>query len=387
MLVLTVVGARPQFIKAAPVSRALQARDHRELLVHTGQHYDDAMSSRFFDELAIPAPFVNLGVGSASHAAQTADMLKGLEPLIVREQPDWVLIYGDTNSTLAAAVAASKLHVPIAHVESGLRSFNRRMPEEVNRLVADVLSAKLFAPTEGAVGQLLREGVSADKIHFVGDVMYDAALLFGDHAKDQCRVLDPVGVTGDYILATVHRAENTDDETRLRAIIGGLRTVATRLPVILPVHPRTRRRLDTLGFAREITPPLHLIDPVGYLDMLALERRASVVVTDSGGVQKEAFFFSVPCVTLRDETEWTELVTLGWNCICPPIDAERIAGAVESAIGRRGRPGSPYGDGHASERIVSALESSTNGIAIGRDELMRSQYRTSMQASASGGRD
>jgi len=386
MLVLTVVGARPQFIKAASVSRALEARGHRELLIHTGQHYDDAMSARFFDELSIPAPFVNLGVGSASHGTQTADMLKGLEPLIIRESPDWVLIYGDTNSTLAAAIAASKLHVPIAHVEAGLRSFNRRMPEEVNRIVSDVLASKLFAPTQGAVDQLVREGVAPDKIHLVGDVMYDAALMFGDRTERGRRLLDSIGIAGEYILATIHRAENTDDETRLRAIIDGLYSVAKRTPVILPVHPRTRRRLDALGLSSEVRAPLYLIEPVGYLDMLALERGATVVVTDSGGVQKEAFFFGVPCVTLRDETEWTELVRLGWNCICPPSDGQRIASEVESAIGRRGQPGAPYGDGRASERIVEALEAATGQVGRGSNELTRSLPRTPMQVPASGGR-
>jgi UDP-GlcNAc3NAcA epimerase len=356
MLVLTVVGARPQFIKAAPVSRALHAAGHRELIVHTGQHYDDTMSRRFFDELAIPDPFVNLGVGSASHAIQTAEMLRGLEPIMQRERPDWVLVYGDTNSTLAASVAASKLDLRIAHVEAGLRSFNRRMPEEVNRIVSDVLATVLFAPTTGAVEQLRREGVAPDRIHLVGDVMYDAALMFGAHAARTSDAVASIGVVaGGYVLATIHRAENTDDEMRLHAIIGGLRSVASAIPVVLPLHPRTRHRLQTLGMLDSLKSTLHVIDPVGYLDMLALERRAAVIATDSGGVQKEAFFFGVPCVTLRDETEWTELVTLGWNRLCPPNDPELVASSIRATIGQRGERGSPYGDGRASQRIAASL--------------------------------
>lgn len=358
MLVLTVVGARPQFVKVAPVSRALLAAGHRELLVHTGQHYDEAMSRRFFEELEIPEPYVNLNVGSASHAVQTAEMLRGLEPLMERERPNWVLIYGDTNSTLAAAIVAAKLDVPIAHVEAGLRSFNRRMPEEVNRIVSDVLASVLLAPTQGAVDQLLREGVPRERIHLVGDVMYDAALMFGDRADRAAALLDRLGVkSGGYVLATIHRAENTDDEARLRAIVEGLEAVAADVPVVLPLHPRTKPRLQALGLLSSLKPPLHVIDPVGYLDMLGLERNAAAIATDSGGVQKESFFFGVPCVTLRDETEWVELVSMGWNAICPPVDAQSVAAGIRAAIGRRGAEGTPYGDGRAAERIVQVLAS------------------------------
>jgi UDP-GlcNAc3NAcA epimerase len=352
--VLSVVGARPQFIKAAPVSRALRSAGFTEFLVHTGQHYDRQMSEVFFDELGIPAPDLNLNVGSGNHGAQTGAMLAGLERTILEQKPDWVLVYGDTNSTLAGALAAAKLHVPVAHVEAGLRSFNRLMPEEINRVVADALAAVLFVPTEAGRQNLLREGVAEDRICWTGDVMFDALRMFREHATRSSSALARLGLKDTpFVLATLHRAENTDDPARLKAIIEGLRAVAATLRVILPLHPRTRARLAQLPSLE--TKPLEIIEPVGFEDMICLEMAAQVIATDSGGVQKEAFFHGVPCVTLRRETEWMELIELGWNRLVPSLRADTIAQAILAARGVKGRPAMPYGDGHAAERVTDAL--------------------------------
>jgi UDP-GlcNAc3NAcA epimerase len=352
--VLTVVGARPQFIKAAPVSRALLLANNTEFLVHTGQHYDRQMSHVFFAELGIRPPDLNLNVGSGNHGAQTGAMLAGLERTILEQKPDWVLVYGDTNSTLAGALAAAKLHVPVAHVEAGLRSFNRQMPEEINRIVADALAAVLFVPTEAGRQNLLREGVAEDRICWTGDVLFDAMLFFRELANRSSCALNRLGLRNTpFVLATVHRAENTDDPARLIAIIEGLRGVAKTLRVILPLHPRTRTRLGQLRLLE--TKPLEIIEPVGFLDMIHLEAAAQVIATDSGGVQKEAFFHGVPCVTLRGETEWTELLDLGWNRLVPALRADAIAETILAARGVKGRAAMPYGDGHASGRIVHAL--------------------------------
>jgi UDP-GlcNAc3NAcA epimerase len=363
--ILSVVGARPQFIKAGPVSRALRsAPGVEEVLVHTGQHYDENMSAIFFEELALPRPDLELGVGSASHAVQTGRMLEALEPVLRRERPDWALVYGDTNSTLAGALAAAKLGLPVAHVEAGLRSGNRRMPEEINRILADRCSDLLFAPTRAAVANLRREGVPEERIAAVGDVMYDAVLFHAERAEARSRALAELGLApGGYVLATVHRAENTDDPSRLRAILDGLSAVAEELPVVLPLHPRTRARLGA-----EATAPaakLRLLAPVGYLDMLMLEKHAALVATDSGGVQKEAYFQRVPCVTLRGETEWVELVELGWNRLAPPVSPGAVRDAVRAAL-RAPRPAaggaSPYGDGRAAEAICRRLLAQSEGV-------------------------
>lgn len=354
MKILTVVGARPQFIKVAPVSRALADEGIGEYLVHTGQHYDHGMSAVFFDELGIHQPDLNLNIGSGNHGAQTGAMLAGLEDAMVAQKPDWVLVYGDTNSTLAGSLAAAKLHVPVAHVEAGLRSFNRQMPEEINRMVADALATLLFVPTEAGRQNLLREGVSADRIQWTGDVMFDAMLMFRQQAARSSTVLERLGLINvPFVLATVHRAENTDDPARLKAIMEGLGTVAESLHVILPLHPRTRARLAAtqgIGLGR-----IEIIDPVGFLDMIRLESSARVIATDSGGVQKEAFFHGVPCVTLRDETEWVELVELGWNRLVSPTTPSAIAQAILTACGTKGWSANPYGDGQASSRIAKAL--------------------------------
>jgi UDP-GlcNAc3NAcA epimerase len=351
---VTIVGARPQFIKTAPVSRALRRTNLEEFLVHTGQHYDRTMSEAFFVELKIPAPDQNLNVGSGAHGAQTAAMLAGLEGIILEQKPDWVLVYGDTNSTLAGALAAAKLHVPVAHVEAGLRSFNRRMPEEINRVVADAIASLLFVPTDVARQNHLREGVAAERICWTGDVMYDAMLMFREESFRSSSILGRLGLqNAPFVLSTIHRAENTDDPDRLRAIISGLRSVAETLRVILPLHPRTRARLEQMSQLN--IEPLEIIEPVGFLDMIRLETAAEVIATDSGGVQKEAFFHGVPCVTLRGETEWTELVDLGWNRLVPAFGAESIAETILNARGSRGRTAIPYGDGHAAERIAQTL--------------------------------
>lgn len=355
MKIFTVIGARPQFIKASVVSRALARAGAEEILVHTGQHYDANMSDVFFEELEIPKPSLHLGIGGASHGAMTGRMLEALEQGMLEARPDWVLIYGDTNSTLAGALAAAKLHIPVAHVEAGLRSFNRRMPEEINRVVADHVSTLLLAPNEVAVKNLISEGITGDKVRMVGDVMYDAALFYGERASKGSRILEDLGIVpGAYVLSTIHRAENTDDPVRLQAIMQALESVASQLPVILPLHPRTRGLLPKIGFLPDASR-IRIIDPVGYLDMVMLERQARLIATDSGGVQKEAFFYRVPCVTLRDETEWVELVELGWNQVVSPRNAETVTAAILGSLDRRGLEGSPYGDGTSAQKIVEIL--------------------------------
>jgi len=332
--------------------------------VHTGQHYDEDMSDVFFRELAIPEPVVNLGVGSDLQGAQTARMLEGLEHLMIEQAPDWVLVYGDTNSTIAGALAAAKLQIPVAHVEAGLRSFNRGMPEEINRVVTDHLSSLLFAPTTAAVEALKREGMTSDRIRLVGDVMFDAVLFYARQAETKSTTLRTLGLpAGGYILSTIHRAENTDDPQRLTEIFGGLARAAADLPVVVPLHPRTRKVLDTLSIRDNGLKALSIIDPVGYLDMTMLEKHARLIVTDSGGVQKEAFFHGVPCVTLRNETEWVELVDSGWNVLVPPQSEREVHAAILRALEKEVpcKKEQFYGDGRAAEAIVCALSEENTG--------------------------
>lgn len=347
------IGARPQFIKAAALSRALRTR-FTEVLIHTGQHYDDTMSDVFFRELDLPTPDRNLGVGSGSHGAQTGKMMIELEPVVLAERPDWVLVYGDTNSTLAGSLVAAKLHVPIAHVEAGLRSFDRRMPEEVNRVVSDHLSDLKFCPTETGVRNLAKEGVM-EGVHLVGDVMYD---IFVEHLAiargRRPAALDEPAFKKGFALATIHRPENTDEPSRLRTIIDGL--AGSGLPVLFPVHPRTRAALEAARLP--IPSTLKVIEPVGYLDMIALEDAADVIVTDSGGVQKEAYFVGKPCVTVRETTEWPETVDAGWNTLVG-ANATGLAEAVASFRPKGARP-LCFGDGHAAEKILTVLSDSAS---------------------------
>ena len=358
MNLITIVGARPQFIKAAPVSAALLATGAiRERILHTGQHFDDDMSAVFFRELGIAPPAWNLGIGGGPHGAMTGAQLAAIETVLVAEKPDAVLVYGDTNSTLAGALAAVKLHIPVAHVEAGLRSFNRRMPEEINRVLTDHVSRWLFAPTDSAVVNLKREGIEGGPVHQVGDVMYDAALRFAKVAAARpARPAVGAALGGRaFALATVHRAENTDEPERLRAIVAALRALSGEIDVVWPLHPRTRKVLATLGVDVDGQKSLHAVGPLGYLDMIELQAAAQLIVTDSGGVQKEAFFFGKPCVTLRDETEWVELVEAGWNRLAPPTSVDALTSAFRAAIGSTGRPVRPYGDGYAARRIAAIL--------------------------------
>jgi UDP-GlcNAc3NAcA epimerase len=354
--IVTVIGARPQFIKAAMVSRELQATHGiEEVVVHTGQHYDENLSKVFFSELTIRPPDYNLGVGSDRHGAQTGRMLMKIEEVLLETFPDWILVYGDTNSTLAGALAAVKLHMSVAHVEAGLRSFNRRMPEEINRILTDHASDILFAPTETAVANLRSEGIPKRRIIRTGDVMYDAALHYSGEI-DEDMILNSLGLKAkDYVLATVHRAENTDNITNLRNIVNGLKIVAQQVSVLLPLHPRTRNALNAAGLLDQAEEQLSFIEPVGYLDMIALERQALSIATDSGGIQKEAYFHKIPCVTLRGETEWVELVETGWNVLCPPRSPDAISTAILESFGSQGKPIDLYGDGHSAERIVESL--------------------------------
>ncbi len=349
MRVASVVGARPQFIKAAPVSKALRRR-HREILIHTGQHYDAAMSEAFFRSLHLPRPTVNLGIGSGTPGAQTGRMLEALERTLARSKPDIVLVYGDTNSTLAGALAAAKLHLPVAHIEAGLRSFNRTMPEEINRIVADHLSVLLFAPTETAVGNLEREGI-VHGVQNVGDVMYDVALATEPEARRR-RIRATLGLRRrEYLLATTHRPATTDDRGELEKVVASLSRAGET--VVFPVHPRTRKMLRRFRLDRNLGANVRLLEPLDYLDFRALLVDARLVLTDSGGVQKEAYWSGVPCVTLRAETEWVETVADGWNTLVG-TDGDRILAAVRSARAP-GSPGRAFGDGHAAEKIVAVL--------------------------------
>lgn len=358
MKIVTIIGARPQFIKAATVSRVLrQRKDVKEVLVHTGQHFDDNMSEVFFREMGIPSPAYHLGIHGGTHGKMTGQMLEKIEEVLLAEAPDWVLVYGDTNSTLAGALAAVKLHIPLAHVEAGLRSFNRRMPEEINRVLTDHASDLLFAPTQQAVNNLNNEGLDAQKIRRVGDVMCDAARYFSAQAETDSQILERLELSPKgYVLATLHRAENTEDASHLSDLVACLNSAAEELPVVLPLHPRTQQAIERMGLVKKLSPSIKIIAPVGYLDMVMLEMHACIVATDSGGVQKEAYFHRTPCITLREETEWVELVDSGWNVL-----AGRDKGKFKAAFDAGLNDPLPdwsadlYGDGHAAEDIVSQL--------------------------------
>ncbi|MGO8989798.1 MAG: non-hydrolyzing UDP-N-acetylglucosamine 2-epimerase [bacterium] len=381
MKMITIVGARPQFIKAAAVSRVIREFNKKkgriqEILVHTGQHYDYLMDKVFFEELELPRPDYHLGVGSGSHGRQTGIMLERIESVMKKEKPKVAMVYGDTNSTLAGALAAAKLRIPVAHVEAGLRSYNQSMPEEINRLLTDHLSTMLFCPTDQAVRNLVKEGIrnGATKIvKNVGDVMYDSILYYSKVAEKKSRILhdlnlvDPQsgfpaspwlrqgGRNPQYYLATLHRAENTDDPKRLKSILKALNEIGKKTPVILPLHPRTKKVTKAYHLFSEFKN-IKFIDPLSYFDMLKLEKNAKAILTDSGGVQKEACWFSVPCFTLREETEWVETIKSGWNVLVG-TSAERIVEGISQMEGRGRylRGNKIFGDWKASQKIVQIL--------------------------------
>jgi UDP-GlcNAc3NAcA epimerase len=373
MKVVTIVGARPQFIKAEAVTRAVQRYNQRcrsnrklqEILIHTGQHYDYLMDKIFFEELDLPKPNYHLGVGSGSHGRQTGMMLERIEAVLVKEKPEVVVVYGDTNSTLAGALSAAKLNIPVAHVEAGLRSFNRTMPEEINRLLTDHLSTFLFCPTDQAVRNLLREGIKDGKgkmVKKVGDVMYDSILYYLKLSERKSTILKDLGFdtshesrVTSYYLATLHRAENTDDPKRLESILKALNEIGRNTPVVLPLHPRTKKMIETYHLFSEFKN-IKFIEPVSYLNMLKLEKNATAILTDSGGVQKEAYWLKVPCLTLREETEWVETIKSGWNVLVG-IGVKRIVKEVSHTEKRRRylKGNRVFGDGKASQKIVQIL--------------------------------
>lgn len=351
MKILTILGARPQFIKAGSVSReVVQHKDIQEVIVHTGQHYDANMSDIFFEEMQIPKPHYFLGIGGKSHGAMTGQMIEKIEEVALKEAPDWMLVYGDTNSTLAGAIVASKLHIKLAHVEAGLRSFNRRMPEEINRILTDRVSQVLFCPTETAMHNLEQEGYKHldCKIVKSGDVMQDGAVFYKQYANK------PNNIPANFILCTIHRAENTDDLARLKAIFAALDKIASQQPVVLPLHPRTKKIMDQHQL--QISNNINIIEPVGYLEMVWLIYHCKMVMTDSGGLQKEAFFFAKPCITLRDETEWVELITHKFNVLAG-ADTQKILDVYQQASSyfNFNFDKDLYGGGKASQTIVNTL--------------------------------
>jgi UDP-GlcNAc3NAcA epimerase len=381
--VLTIVGARPQFVKAAMVSMAIAKHNTDspdsqivEEIVHTGQHYDENMSDAFFREMKIPEPAVRLNCGGKSHGAMTGQMLEAIEQEIVNRKPDWVLVYGDTNSTLAGALAAAKLHVSVVHVEAGLRSYNKKMPEELNRVLTDHVSTLLFCPTQAAVENLKRENIT-EGVHDVGDVMYDATLFFRPIAERSSTILPTLGLTPkSYCLATIHRPENTDDASRLAGIFEAFDRIASEhCPVIVPLHPRTRQCLlenslawpadeEEHGRLRTGNRNVHLMPAISFLDMIMLERNAKIILTDSGGVQKEAHWHCVPCVTLREETEWVETVEGGWNTLVG-ANADCIVGAVRTLAESSVPGGHPslFGEGNTADLVCRVLISASPGMA------------------------
>jgi UDP-GlcNAc3NAcA epimerase len=355
MKIVTIVGARPQFIKASAFSRAVKRyAGVEEVIVHTGQHFDKNMSDIFFEEMEIPTPKYNLEIHSLSHGAMTGRMIEEIEKVLVLEKPDVLLVYGDTNSTLAGALAAKKMHIKVAHVEAGLRSFNMRMPEEVNRILTDRISDYLFCPTDTAVKNLKNEGyanIPCDVVR-TGDVMYDAALFYAKKAEVSSTVLSDLGVAkNEYILATIHRQENTDDENNLKNIVAALNEINARVRVVIPLHPRTRKILEQ----QSITPEFTIIDPVGYIDMVQLTANAKLVMTDSGGLQKEAFFFQKNCVTMREQTEWIELVENGFNVTTGAVKEKILEGFNTMLNKQNDFSVNLYGTGNASAEIVEHL--------------------------------
>lgn len=354
--IITVIGARPQFIKAAAVSRELlKSKKLKEIIIHTGQHFDKNMSDVFFEEMEIPRPHNHLNINSLSHGAMTGRMLEGIEKVLIMEKPDIVMVYGDTNSTLAGALAAKKLHIKIAHVEAGLRSYNMKMPEEINRILTDRISDILFCPTEDAVKNLYKEGFKNfnSKIVKNGDVMFDAALFYAKRSEEKSGIISKLGLKNNpFVLTTIHREENTDNLKNLKSLINVLNKISKEVKIIFPAHPRTHKILKREGLKLNFEP----ISPVGYFDMIALLKNCAMVITDSGGLQKEAFFFKKYCITVREQTEWTELVKNGFNFIAG-IDANKIYQFYKSIIGKKGNFNKNlYGKGDAGQKIVKELE-------------------------------
>lgn len=348
MKIITVIGARPQFIKASAVSKKIREK-HTEILIHTGQHYDSNMSDVFFEELDIPKPDYNLEVGSGGHGVQTGKMLEALEEIYLKENPDMILVYGDTNSTLAGALAASKLLIPVAHVEAGLRSFNKNMPEEQNRILTDHLSKFLFVPSNTGINNLKNEGIT-DGVYNTGDVMFDAINLFKEKAEIKSNILNNLGINPkDYILSTIHRAENTNDASRLTNILSALGK--SNKTIILPLHPRTKKFINDYNL--NVSDNIKIIDPIGYLDMIKLMNNAQKIVTDSGGIQKEAYFLEVPCITMRDETEWIETIENGWNILVGSCE-DKILTAINE-FKPSGTPAKVFGDGNAAKIIIDVI--------------------------------
>jgi UDP-GlcNAc3NAcA epimerase len=357
MNIMSIVGARPQFIKAAVVSRAFSKLTNvHEIIVHTGQHYDANMSDIFFQELNIPLPKVNLNINCKTHGEMTGKMLIALEKLYLAERPDFILVYGDTNSTLAGALAAVKMHIPVAHIEAGLRSYNKSMPEEINRILVDHISNKLFVPSQNSKSNLTKEGINSELISIVGDVMYDSALYYGKKNEKMSGILNKFDLTeNNYVLATCHRAENTDNPSRLESIFRGLFAVSKQIKVICPLHPRTKQIITKNSWISECPDTFTLIPPIGYLEMIALEKNAALIATDSGGIQKEAFFFNKTCVTFRYETEWIELVDSDWVHLVDPTDSKQIENTILECLNKTGQEVMPYGDGNAGHKIATEL--------------------------------
>lgn len=359
--IVTILGARPQFIKASAVSAAIAALETiEEVVVHTGQHFDANMSEVFFSELGMDPPTYHLGIHGGGHGEMTGRMLTAIEAVLQAENPSAVMVYGDTNSTLAGALAAIKLHIPVAHVEAGLRSFNLESPEEINRMLTDRVARWLFTPTESASAELRREGTAPGKIFQVGDVMYDVALQVGSrertHSGEFARLAAVHRICPQqYCLTTIHRAENTDNLRRLKIIVESVCKFSHQIPVVWPMHPRTEAALKRYGMFDELAKVAILVDPLGYIDMAQFQKNAALIVTDSGGVQKEAFFHRVPCVTLRNETEWTELMEAGWNRLAPPHDTEELLHHLRAALGTHGSEVSPYGNGDSALKIANVL--------------------------------
>ena len=358
MKLLTILGARPQFVKAAVMSRAIsrQKESFSEVIVHTGQHYDENMSQIFFDELDIPQPNYFLKTGGGSHAEMTAKMLVELEGIMQKEKPDVVLVYGDTNTTLSGALAAVKIHIPVVHVEAGLRSYNKRMPEEVNRVLCDHCSTLLFTPTNEGKQNLLKEGVTESSIAVVGDIMYDAVLYYAKKAQEKSSILAQLELENkSFVLATCHRQENTDVEDRLENILEALAEIAKEETVVLPLHPRTKKCLEQKGLDKKYQNAIRFIPPVSYFDMLALESSAKLVITDSGGVQKEAYFFQAPCLILRDESEWTELIEAGYATLVGANKSNILEAYQDMSAQKIQWRDSIYGDGSCAEKILECL--------------------------------